>query len=210
MHTTNGTAAPATTRYRPTRAKRPTLTFRDQYSTGQVAKMFQVAQHTIQKWADAGLLPGSYRLPNAGNRQEDRRFPRTALLLLCQRKGIPLPSELSCDVLACVPAPLHTPLARLLPVWSLAHAPDTWTAALACTRAWPRVLLVDLGSFGQADARRAAAHLREAGPRPAVVVLCPADVPPVAAPDWDVALPDHTAAEVLAPRLHSILMGGGA
>ena len=61
------------------------------FTTGQVAKMFQVAPRTVSKWFDAGRFVGTFRLPGS----QDRRFPKASLLAFCRDYGIPIPAELA-------------------------------------------------------------------------------------------------------------------
>ncbi len=55
------------------------------YTTGQVAKIANVASRTVCKWFDSGMLKG-YRI--AGSR--DRRIPRDDLIAFLKEHGIPL------------------------------------------------------------------------------------------------------------------------
>ena len=53
-------------------------------STGQIAKLVQVAPRTVSKWIDSGLLPG-YRLPGS----RDRRVPRASLVKFLADNNMP-------------------------------------------------------------------------------------------------------------------------
>jgi excisionase family DNA binding protein len=67
--------APATTTPTPTPADAaPTQPRKQIFTTGDVAKIMQVAPRTIGKWFDTGLLRG-YRIPGS----QDRRIPRDKL-----------------------------------------------------------------------------------------------------------------------------------
>jgi len=59
------------------------------FTTGQVAKICQVAPRTVSKWFDSGRLKG-YRLPGS----QDRRIPRAYLLKFLKEHGFPIPAEL--------------------------------------------------------------------------------------------------------------------
>lgn len=59
----------------PVKAKRWGTHLRNVFTTGQVARICQVAPRTVSKWFDTGRL-GGYRIPGS----DDRRIPRTALL----------------------------------------------------------------------------------------------------------------------------------
>lgn len=58
---------------------------RQVYTTGQVAKICQVAPRTVSKWFDSGKLRG-YRIPGS----QDRRIPRDQLIRFLKENGMPL------------------------------------------------------------------------------------------------------------------------
>ena len=55
------------------------------FTTGQVAKICQVAPRTVSKWFDSGKLRG-YRIPGS----QDRRIPREQLIRFLKEHGMPL------------------------------------------------------------------------------------------------------------------------
>ena len=55
------------------------------FTTGQVAKICQVAPRTVSKWFDSGRLRG-YRIPGS----QDRRIPRDQLIKFLKENGMPL------------------------------------------------------------------------------------------------------------------------
>lgn len=55
------------------------------FTTGQVAKICQVAPRTVSKWFDSGRLQG-YRIPGS----QDRRIPRDKLIKFLKENGMPL------------------------------------------------------------------------------------------------------------------------
>jgi excisionase family DNA binding protein len=55
------------------------------FTTGQVAKICQVAPRTVSKWFDSGKLRG-YRIPGS----QDRRIPRDHLIKFLKDNGMPL------------------------------------------------------------------------------------------------------------------------
>jgi excisionase family DNA binding protein len=55
------------------------------FTTGQVAKICQVAPRTVSKWFDSGKLRG-YRIPGS----QDRRIPRDQLIRFLRENGMPL------------------------------------------------------------------------------------------------------------------------
>lgn len=59
------------------------------YTSGHLAKLFVVSPRTVNKWIDAGLMPGSYRLPLG----IDRRVPREGVMkFLEDHPDLPRPS----------------------------------------------------------------------------------------------------------------------
>lgn len=60
------------------------------FTTGQVAKICQVAPRTVSKWFDTGVLKG-YRIPGS----KDRRIPREHLLRFMREHGMPVDALLS-------------------------------------------------------------------------------------------------------------------
>jgi excisionase family DNA binding protein len=55
------------------------------FTTGQVAKICQVAPRTVSKWFDSGRLRG-YRIPGS----QDRRIPRDSLIRFLKDNGMPM------------------------------------------------------------------------------------------------------------------------
>jgi excisionase family DNA binding protein len=58
---------------------------RQVYTTGEVAKICQVAPRTVSKWFDSGKLRG-YRIPGS----QDRRIPKDQLIRFMKEFGMPL------------------------------------------------------------------------------------------------------------------------
>ena len=58
---------------------------RDILTTGEVAKICNVAPRTVSKWFDAGQLRG-YRIPGS----KDRRIPLHALIRFMKAHNIPM------------------------------------------------------------------------------------------------------------------------
>lgn len=59
------------------------------YTTGQAAKLLQVAPKTICMWFDSGRLKG-YVIPGS----KDRRIPQEYLVKFLEDHGMPIPEEL--------------------------------------------------------------------------------------------------------------------
>lgn len=58
---------------------------KDVLTTGEVAKICNVAPRTVSKWFDSGALPG-YRIPGS----KDRRIPLNQLIKFMKSHGMPL------------------------------------------------------------------------------------------------------------------------
>ena len=63
---------------------------KDVLTTGEVAKICNVAARTVSKWFDSGQLEG-YRIPGS----KDRRIPVQGLMKFMQAHGIPLDGLMS-------------------------------------------------------------------------------------------------------------------
>ena len=62
-----------------------TKEYKDVLTTGEVAKICNVAPRTVSKWFDTGALTG-YRIPGS----KDRRIPLTQLIRFMKHHGMPL------------------------------------------------------------------------------------------------------------------------
>ena len=62
---------------------------KDVLTTGEVAKICNVAARTVSKWFDSGRLKG-YRIPGS----QDRRIPREYLIKFINEHGMPMPEDL--------------------------------------------------------------------------------------------------------------------
>lgn len=65
-------------------ATKKAIKSKDVYTTGEVAKICQVAPRTVSKWFDSGKLKG-YRIPGS----QDRRIPRGYLETFLRDNGFP-------------------------------------------------------------------------------------------------------------------------
>ncbi len=63
----------------------PTTKLKDVLTTGEVAKICNVAPRTVSKWFDSGALNG-YRIPGS----KDRRIPLNQLIRFMKQHGMPL------------------------------------------------------------------------------------------------------------------------
>ena len=129
---------------------------KDVLTTGEVAKICNVAPRTVSKWFDSGSLKG-YRIPGS----KDRRIPMPELVKFMQAHGIPLDG-------------LNTGRTRLLVVdgdsevvdilykvlaeqtsYEIETSTSVFEAGLTCERFKPHVLLLDV-HLGDDDARKIA------------------------------------------------------
>ncbi|MHC4903802.1 MAG: helix-turn-helix domain-containing protein, partial [Planctomycetota bacterium] len=63
---------------------------KDVLTTGEVAKICNVASRTVSKWFDSGQLRG-YRIPGS----KDRRIPVSSLIKFMKSHGIPMDGLMS-------------------------------------------------------------------------------------------------------------------
>lgn len=118
---------------------------KDILTTGEVAKICNVAPRTVSKWFDSGQLRG-YRIPGS----KDRRIPRNALVRFMAEHNIPLDGVQSGKTRVLIvdePSEFATTLQSLLVDRSgyevgLAHT--MFTAGVLCEQDRPHVVLVDL------------------------------------------------------------------
>jgi len=129
---------------------------KDVLTTGEVAKICNVAPRTVSKWFDSGSLKG-YRIPGS----KDRRIPMPELVKFMQAHGIPLDG-------------LNTGRTRLLIIdsdsevvdilqkvlteqtnYEIETATSAFQAGLICEKLKPHVMLLDM-HLGDDDARQVA------------------------------------------------------
>lgn len=133
---------------------------KDVLTTGEVAKICNVAPRTVSKWFDSGQLKG-YRIPGS----KDRRIPMAQLLRFMKDHGIPMEG-------------LNTGQTRILVVdderdvvdalrrvlgeqasYSVKTATNGFEAGMECERFKPHVILLDI-HLGEGDARAVANLVR--------------------------------------------------
>ncbi len=114
-------------------------------TTGEVAKICNVAPRTVSKWFDAGHLKG-YRIPGS----KDRRIPVNQLVKFMKNHGIPLDGLLTDQIRVLIvdsePEVLTT-IKKLLNEqtdYEVNTASDGFQAGLQCAEFKPHVLLLDL------------------------------------------------------------------
>ena len=137
---------------------------KDVLTTGEVAKICNVAPRTVSKWFDSGSLRG-YRIPGS----KDRRIPVSELIKFMRAHGIPMDGIVSgrtrvliVDDETEVTSVLHKVLTEQTN-YEVKVAASAFEAGMECERFKPHVVLLDihLGDGGSGDARMVAKVVRE-------------------------------------------------
>ncbi len=133
---------------------------KDVLTTGEVAKICNVAPRTVSKWFDTGVLKG-YRIPGS----KDRRIPVSQLMRFMKEHGIPFDGiaggktrilivdddQEIVDVLSKVLAERTN--------YEVRTALNGFQAGMEAERFKPHVMLLDI-HLGEADARNLANFVR--------------------------------------------------
>ncbi len=129
-------------------------------TTGEVAKICNVAPRTVSKWFDSGALKG-YRIPGS----KDRRIPVAQLLRFMKEHGIPFDGiaggktrVLIVDDDPEVAGVLEKGL-REHTSYDVRTAANGFEAGMECERFKPHVMLLDV-HLGEGDARQVADFVR--------------------------------------------------
>jgi excisionase family DNA binding protein len=85
MSTSSNGSTTTTTASRSSSASASSKQVKDVLTTGEVAKICNVAPRTVSKWFDSGALHG-YRIPGS----KDRRIPLNQLIRFMKQHGMPL------------------------------------------------------------------------------------------------------------------------
>ena len=134
---------------------------RDVLTTGEVAKICNVAPRTVSKWFDSGQLKG-YRIPGS----KDRRIPVSELVRFMQAHGIPMDSINSGRTRVLIVDNDDELTGTLEDVlgsqtdYETRVASASFQAGLECERFKPHVVLVDIHIGGGDDGRQIAEMLR--------------------------------------------------
>lgn len=141
------------------------------YTTGDVARICQVAPRTVSKWFDSGRLKG-YRIPGS----LDRRIPHVALVEFMRSHGMPL-GELAAGAIGKVLLiGMHTedrfPVENLLQVSGLitVSADNAFEAGALANEQRPQCVVID-GTVGLPEARMIARYFRSGGREAATRVV---------------------------------------
>ncbi len=122
---------------------------KDVLTTGEVAKICNVAARTVSKWFDSGQIEG-YRIPGS----KDRRIPVQALLNFMQEHGIPFDGLMSGNTRVLIVDGDTEVCDTLKRVFSeqteyvVQSCSNPFTAGVECERFRPHVMLFDLEFCG--------------------------------------------------------------
>ncbi len=118
---------------------------KDVLTTGEVAKICNVASRTVSKWFDSGQLKG-YRIPGS----KDRRIPVANLVKFMKSHGIPLDGLMSGSTRVLIvdndTDVVHT-LQQILAEqtsYEVRTATTAFEAGLECERFRPHVMLLEI------------------------------------------------------------------
>jgi excisionase family DNA binding protein len=136
---------------------------KDVLTTGEVAKICNVAPRTVSKWFDSGSLRG-YRIPGS----KDRRIPISELMKFMRAHGIPMDGLTSGRTRVLIvddEAEITDTLHRILceqTNYEVHTANSAFHAGMECERFKPHVVLLDvhLGDAGASEARQLAQMVR--------------------------------------------------
>jgi len=127
---------------------------KDVLTTGEVAKICNVASRTVSKWFDSGQLRG-YRIPGS----KDRRIPVSSLVRFMKSHGIPLDGLMSGNVRVLIVDPDEEVSGKLAEIlaeqtnYDVRVAGSTFLGGIECERFRPHVMLLDIHiSDGEAQA----------------------------------------------------------
>lgn len=130
-------------------------------TTGEVAKICNVAPRTVSKWFDSGALKG-YRIPGS----RDRRIPSGELMRFMRAHGIPLEglnSGRTRVLIVDAEREILDTLERILTEqtsYDIRVSNSAFSAGMECEKFKPHVLLLDLHLGSDADARAFADNVR--------------------------------------------------
>lgn len=130
---------------RESRGDQMSLLEKEVLTTGEVAKICNVAPRTVSKWVDTGVLSG-YRIPGS----RDRRVPKSNLLRFMKAHNIPLdrlPSGRTRVLLVDDDREIVDTLQNILSQhteYEIRTATTGFQAGMECERFKPGVLLVDI------------------------------------------------------------------
>lgn len=127
--------------------RNPFGTQKDALTTGEVARICNVAARTVSKWVDSGRLEG-YRIPGS----KDRRVHAQALMEFMKQHGIPFSGDASTGTCVLVVDPDRTAASTIKQVlediggYDVHLANDLLAAGLEMGRRTPEIILFDISA----------------------------------------------------------------
>ena len=118
---------------------------KDVLTTGEVAKICNVAARTVSKWFDSGQIQG-YRIPGS----KDRRIPVANLMKFMKEHNIPFDGLMSGSTRVLIvdsDSEVCSTLQRILTDeanYDVRTAGSTFCAGMECERFRPHVMLIDV------------------------------------------------------------------
>ena len=134
---------------------------KDVLTTGEVAKICNVAPRTVSKWFDSGALKG-YRIPGS----KDRRIPLAELIKFMRAHGIPMEGINSGRTRVLIVDDEREIVDTLFKVlteqtqYEVKTAQTAFEAGMECERFRPHVVLYDI-HLGEHDPRLVCKTVRE-------------------------------------------------
>jgi len=134
---------------------------KDVLTTGEVARICNVAPRTVSKWFDSGQLKG-YRIPGS----KDRRIPLANLIQFMKAHGIPLDGVMSGKTRVLVvddEKDITDALRKVLAEqagYEVRTCRNGFEAGFECDRFKPHVMLLDIHLGTEGDARHIAQSIR--------------------------------------------------
>ncbi len=134
---------------------------KDVLTTGEVAKICNVASRTVSKWFDSGQLRG-YRIPGS----KDRRIPVAALRKFMKAHNIPMDGLMSGSTRVLIVDQDEEVLSTLKQIlteqtnYEMRTASTAFSAGVEAERFRPHVMLLDL-HLADADGRLVARFCRD-------------------------------------------------
>jgi len=130
-------------------------------TTGDVAKICNVAPRTVSKWFDSGQLKG-YRIPGS----KDRRIPMTELVRFMKQHGMPtdaLPVGKTRVLIVCTDEKISDPLAETLREkadYDVKVVTNDFETGATAQKFVPHVMLLDLAD-SEIEASRICKSIRD-------------------------------------------------
>lgn len=121
---------------------------KDVLTTGEVAKICNVASRTVSKWFDSGQLKG-YRIPGS----KDRRIPVSGLIKFMKSHGIPMDGLMTGNTRVLIVDRDDDVVSTLQAIlteqtnYDVRVAASPFAAGYECERYRPHVMLVDIHLF---------------------------------------------------------------